>query len=312
VSAAGRRTATRSHKPWTARELELLRFMWGEKSLAWVAGRLGRSQFGAYEKAKQLGLPAIPQGYETFTEACRRTGYEGAQLRQILAWSRTALTPAFAIPKGPRKYRHHMIEISDVDAAVAEWLKTETVQSAGKRHAVCGATIIKRLKEAGILPVKSPATRAPRGTGKRAQATHWRVESSVVDGVMARHWEASRATETLRAAARRHGVRPTTLGGWLRAAGVEHSGYHWRSLDPAVVDRVVADKRTHVRCRAWKRKRPETFCIGGASKTLAQWCAHYHVVSTVVAGLRLYRGWSIERAVAVPARMVRRWRKEAA
>ena len=78
-----------SGRRWSEEESRLLAARWslvGRRTL--LATFPGRSWQAIFEHAMGLGLPSIPQGYETLMAACRRCGIERQTAMTVLAWTR--------------------------------------------------------------------------------------------------------------------------------------------------------------------------------------------------------------------------------
>ncbi len=74
------------HRPWTAKELEILKWHVGHRSMAWLCARLGRTYSAVKCKAEQLGLSRL-QGKLTVSGAARELGVQ----RKTVARHRDAL-----------------------------------------------------------------------------------------------------------------------------------------------------------------------------------------------------------------------------
>ena len=78
-----------SGRRWSEEESRLLTARWslvGRRTL--LATFPGRSWQAIFERAMALGLPSVPQGYETLMAACRRCGIERQTAMGVLAWTR--------------------------------------------------------------------------------------------------------------------------------------------------------------------------------------------------------------------------------
>jgi len=223
-------------RQWTRGEDARLRLLWdGDSTVAQIALKLKRPVTSVYWRAQHLCLPlGVPEGREYLTTAAARAGFTVTQLRMILAWADVSIRRTLSRPTRRARGYHHVDPI-DVDDAVVRWLATETLHAAATRHTLCDQTVADLLAARGIT---RPA--ALRGR------LHWRVESHIVDEVVAAY-RAAREVETLSRAALRHRVGRITLSKWLHRAGVierpRSGGSRGVRLDPAVIDRVVAERR---------------------------------------------------------------------
>lgn len=164
----------RSCPRWTAAEDHRLTIMWGVDSVEDISKAIGRTPTAIYMRSKVLGLQwACPQGFESITRAAERTGYAVKQIRAILhATGYTAsIREAFSLPRGSR-YRHQIIETDAVDAAVAKWMKLETIESAANRLNF-PATSLRKLVARRLGPKPTRARCA------------WRVPSEVLEQIVA-------------------------------------------------------------------------------------------------------------------------------
>lgn len=175
VACRAWRLGVRSNKLWTPREDARLRLLWGSESVEGIADRLGRTTVAVYLRASSLGVAsACPQGFESLKRAAKRTGFANVkQIRAILAFAgyTAAIRDSFSVTRSS-KYRHQIVETDIVDAAIAKWMATEPVESAARRLNVKPQTLRRWLsRRLGPKP-----TRAKR---------HWRVESEVIERVVA-------------------------------------------------------------------------------------------------------------------------------
>ena len=181
---AARKTAR--CRPWTPHEERYLTREWGERGVATIARKLRRTPVAVYSRARTLGLPCgVVQGHESFTAACRRTGFMRAQLRRILTSAHLPPRPVMGRPRANAKGRFlcTMVSPDDVDAAIAHWNATEVVALAAAARGVAGSTLRRWLKVAGHVP--------PR------RGTTWRVATVTIDRVV----KAQRGREQTKAAA---------------------------------------------------------------------------------------------------------------
>lgn len=172
----------RKRKPWSETDKRKLRFLWmGEESLVEIARAMERSQNSIDAMAFRLGLPmGPPAGCEYLANAAKRTGYSVRQLRRVCARfgvkvRRARTRPIESKGKGLHEWRAHYVESDAVDAAVAKWLETEAVATAARRRGLHNATLRRWLRDAGVREAKT-------SQGLRA---HWRVDSKVIDEVIA-------------------------------------------------------------------------------------------------------------------------------
>lgn len=231
--------------PWTAKDDQHLRMIWGVIPIKAIAREMKRTAIAIYARATTLGLQrGCPQGYEYLSVAAARTGYQTSQLRRILRWGGVQILRAMTRPDrcfgGLRT--HHMVEPSDVDDAVTAWLLTEPVEAASRRHGYTSAVLVRLLEEA-----KS------RGDGRvpsrpRKGGVHWRVPTILIDELFARRAAARDSTESLDDASLRHRIDRRTISGWLAREGIT-TGYQVR-LDPSMVDRVIAARLADPLCKS--------------------------------------------------------------
>lgn len=243
VAAQARRLGIVRFRRWTQHDDARLQVLWGVHPIASIARTLGRTPDSIYWRAKQLELGlGCPQGHEYLSAAAARTGYAVAQLRRILAWAHVRIDRASTRPDHDRKTKHvtWVVEPSEVDEAVAAWHQTETLERAAERHVVCSSVLARLLREAAEAGEKRVP---PRPRFRK----HWRIPTELVDELLG----AYKSKESVRAAAFRVQVTAQTLAGWLVAAGVPYS--RRVGVDPAEVDRVVAEKRA-AGCHAWRRR----------------------------------------------------------
>lgn len=225
---------------WTAEEDRKLRFLWGEDSTESVAMQLGRSTLSTYWRAAKLGLPlGCPPDMEYLLRAAERTGFSYDSLERIIEWARGAGVFGKKWRKIVRRsmsrgldtrtgtYRR-IVDPLDVDAAVAAWMKTETIEVAAERLGMSS----ERVRAIMIrFAVDAPPRPRPAVAGRP-----WRIPSDVIDAAVA-EW---RRRESLQDAAKRTRVRQDTLAARLKAANASgiHGGRPWY-LVPAEVDAIV-------------------------------------------------------------------------
>lgn len=117
-------------------------------------------------KASPARAP-IPVGAEFLSDAAERTGYKPEQIAKIIAWHGAEVR---RWGNGRRRARPWALR-ADVDAAVAAWLDTETVQAAAQRR--------------GIPPTTLRDWLAAAGHKRPARHQHWRLPSATIDAVVA-------------------------------------------------------------------------------------------------------------------------------
>ena len=153
-------------------------------------------------------------------------------LRRILQWGgvrrrRTMSCGASAI----RRHSHTCVDPFDVDEAIQRWLATETVSEAARRRGVSATSLANWLRDAGVIG-------APAGR----RALH-RVPSEDIDRVIRERAEQRSRLRSVRSEAQRVGVSVSALLTWLREEQVPRVGIRPWLVDPAVVDRIVAERR---------------------------------------------------------------------
>lgn len=229
---------------WTAHDDARLQVLWGVHPLPKIAETLKRTEDSVYWRARELGLGVgCPQGFEYLSNAAARTGYAVSQLRRILNWAHVHILRATTRPGRLARTDHvtWVVEPSDVDEAITAWHQTETLERAAERRGVCSSVLGRLLAAAAAQGDKRVP---PRPRFRK----HWRIPSALVDALL----DAKARRESVARAALRVRVTPPTLAGWLAAAGVPYSRRD--GVDPAEVDRVVAEKRA-AGCKAWRTRR---------------------------------------------------------
>lgn len=204
---------------WPEHDDNALRFHWGEHALPALARMFNRSEATIYWRAGVLGLTrGCPDGFEYLEQAAKRCGYSTTQLRRILKWAHVGMKNAIARRDRGAKRHFHFVSPSDVDAAVAAWLKTECLGTIAKRHGVAWMTLRRWIQDAQEAGARLPAM--PRGGARR-----WRLPSDLVDKIVADR----QSSETLKEAARRLRVSPEHLEWWMRWAGYKRPAKrYWR------------------------------------------------------------------------------------
>ena len=109
---------------------------------------------------------------------------------------------------------------------------TETVTAAAKRRGLRAITLAAWLREAQVIPEPSRGSR-------RAH----RVPSEVIDRVIQERRERRSRLRSVRSEAQRVGVSVSALLTWLKEEQVPRVGIRPWLVDPAVVDRIVAERR---------------------------------------------------------------------
>lgn len=185
---------------WTKQELATLAAHWGEDGRRTIMEKLpGRSWPSIVARVQRLGLPLIPQGWVTVSEAARQTGFAKDQLRRVIAWA--------------NGHGHDVV------------VRVHSTSADGGRRS-------PRMPRA---QVRNP--NAKRGRNRcNGRKVYWRLVqlAEVLDAV-----EAWMALELLPSAARRLGVIPQTLRAWMREAGHTWGRREQVRRDPAVYDAVA-------------------------------------------------------------------------
>ena len=222
----------RRGRRWTQAEDRTLLAEWSEvgpRRLRELLG--GRTWAGIVARARKLGLHVgRMQGWETLREAAARTGMEGITLRRLLA--RHRVEPVRSRTRQREETRLRFYRPEDIDAAVERDVREMEIPcAAARRRGVAVEVLYRWLREDGALPPRRPAARA-----------HHYVPSATIDAVLARHgWRPG--GESIRAAARRHGMSPEALRRRVVAAGIELRTVDKGErlyLDPRAVDAAVA------------------------------------------------------------------------
>lgn len=149
---------------WSATEDRILREGWEELSMRTLMAKLrGRSRLAIYQRVTALGLRhGIPQGYESFAAACRRTGYSREALEKILERGGVRRHRLNAQRDAGLDYQT-FVEPDEVDAAIAAFMQTETVHAAAVARGLCDKTLRDWLVRAGVIGARVPraAVRLP-------------------------------------------------------------------------------------------------------------------------------------------------------
>lgn len=162
---------------WSPSEDKQLILLWESGlRLSAIAKQLGRPAHGVYNRALKLGMQAgCPQGFEYLSAAMQRAGFNSTdQLRRVLKWAGVQVHMALSQPKTRHvSWHHHYVDPTQVDEAVARWVRSETLVDAAKRHGISDMIMRKWLLRAGVIGARMGAR------------THRRVDPEVVDRVMA-------------------------------------------------------------------------------------------------------------------------------
>lgn len=144
----------RSARRWTQEEDEQVRFMWGHHPTPTIAAKLNRTSAAVYQRARDvLKIGAgCPVGFEYLRPAAERNGFAYHTFLRVLRWYGVKIHVAATLDAVRWKRRNRIVDIDDVDQAVAAWLATEPVEHAARRVGVCGATLKARLLRAGVKP----------------------------------------------------------------------------------------------------------------------------------------------------------------
>lgn len=235
-------------RKWTEHEQDRLRMLWGVHSVAHVARELRRSEGAVYLRAQRLGLGVgCPQGWEYVAGAAERAGFTHPTMWRILRWANVHVRRAMAHPTAPN--HRHIVEPADVDDAVADWCKRETIAEAARRVGYNTDTLRIALNHA--------AERGDIDMGPHRRRQEWRLLPETVDAVVAKR----ALRETWATASRRTGHSINTLRSWMWRAGFrcQPKSRRW-NLKPTDIDRVVAERRL-TSTRAGRTK-----TVGGETK----------------------------------------------
>ena len=216
---------------WTRQQDAQLRGLWGDTPIAKISAATGRSVSACATRASDLGLGRGPRdGVELVTTAVRRVGYNRQTLLKILKWHGTKPSTITSLrdPRTKAKRSRKAFDSDDIDDAVTEYLKTETLEEAARSRGLDREKLIRILEASGADVSERP--------GRYCQ---WRVSTKDIDRALA----VFESRETLGRAAKRHHISRYALQRLLIGAGVEQRFRESRRwfLEPAVVDRVVAD-----------------------------------------------------------------------
>lgn len=211
---------------WSAAEDYRLRSIWGAGTIHETAKAMNRTPLSVYLRAIKLRLKTgIPDGHEYIAHAASRLGYAEMTLAKILRYAGVKLVPYLS----PSSKKLRCVDSFDADEAVALWMSTEVLEVAARGRHMSSEALRQWLIDAG----HEPPRRKTRG------CYQWRIPTKVIDQVVSER----RSKEGICAAADRVGVCEDTLRKWLIDTGVPRGSKRVWLLDPAVVDRVVAEKR---------------------------------------------------------------------
>ena len=169
-----------NRRRWTDLDDAQLRRLWSSGfTLPTIAQRLQRTEQATYWRSQRLGLQAgVPQGCEGLSAAGVRTGFATSQLWRICAWAGLDVHRTLSRASKPRgrlkhkhAFRHYYVDPFDLDEAIAAWHRTETVHAAARARGLNGEALRAWLLEAGLRPP--------------VKGVHWRVETTVIDRVVA-------------------------------------------------------------------------------------------------------------------------------
>lgn len=173
IFSAALRLGLQRRQKWTTDADRDLRDLWSQGLLLTaIARRLDRTTAATYYRARRLGLTSgPPPDFEYLSAAAERTGYATSQLRQILAWAGVKVRQSRARPKKRQSGRRfYIVDIIDVDDALARWHATEPVESAARRYGVTGAHLRRLLRRAGLIPAPSKTHKHIRVTDDQVRA----------------------------------------------------------------------------------------------------------------------------------------------
>lgn len=159
---------------WTPKDQAKLRTLWGSVPIDDICKELGRTRCAVCWYAHNvLGLKTgNPPPWEYLSHAARRTGYQTSQLRRILRWAHVEIRAAYVYRAS--SWQRHIVDPVEVDDAIADWHKTETLENAARRTGMCSETLRRRLVARGVVLIKAT----------RKKKSHFRVPSAEVDAAM--------------------------------------------------------------------------------------------------------------------------------
>lgn len=217
---------------WTTEETDRLRLMFGTRTNAELSRMFERTETAIVHKAVSLGIRigALTQGMETIRAAAARHNMDHATMAHVIRWANLHATRVGFHPARKSSRRSLYYDQADVDEAVDNWTRYDTVASAARRTGWSTAAISKWLKKEGVKPIRL----------NNAKGKHGKIPREVVDRVVAKY----EASETVEEAAKRHGVHFRTMRKWLVAAGLMVVGgiHGGARLNVADVDKAAADR----------------------------------------------------------------------
>ncbi len=157
---------------WTQAEETRLRSLWGSKSLPELAIAFERTEWAVYQRSRDLGLGALPQGMEWISGAEVRTGYHARTLLRILTAAKVRIGESLSVQKagkGPRSFRRRFVDPFDVDEAIRRWQATETLASAAQRRGVTPKRLRRALRGLPGVP------------NRPGRAKCWRIPTELID-----------------------------------------------------------------------------------------------------------------------------------
>lgn len=213
---------------WPPAQVEVLRRKFGRVSRALMLAMLpGRSWAAIVKLAKAEGVAGLPCGHMAVSTAARKFGYHVATFLDLLTRHRVRVR-VYTCTQGPlARVPWKIVSVAACDRAVRADFETETVAVAAARIGVPRKTLRSWMIAAGH-PME----------GRRGQ---WQRFPSATLDTVARSSGHRAGGESIGHAARRHGMEPTRLRQWLRAAGLVTPTLrgHRQWLDPQSVDGVV-------------------------------------------------------------------------
>jgi transposase-like protein len=164
-----RQHSPRTRSPWLQQDDDMLTLLvQSGASVGEMRRALNRDESALYKRAVHLGIGVgCPPETELAQTAARRSGFAASAFARIMEWAEVKAGKSFSRGAGRKCY-----EVANVDEAVARWLRTETVNAAALRLGVPTSTLLRWLREEGILP-----------TGRLSRTMH-RVESALLERVV--------------------------------------------------------------------------------------------------------------------------------
>ena len=209
---------------WTQREDDILRATYAQGLEATRAALRGRRTFRAImQRARRLRIT-------------RKRHWTAAEDR-LLSWLWDDQNGLAKLATRLRRTEHAVFRrAQDLGLKIGVPQGYESVRAAARRSGFPYETMVGILKAAHVrmrLTLSDPS--------RHGKARHRFVDPELVDDAVAL-WNSK---ESVSAAARRIGMGPCTLRGWLHEAGVMPPA-KWKTivrLETAVIDRVVAERR---------------------------------------------------------------------